>query len=77
MSTGMWGIGFSMVQSRMRKVLKLLVASPMRRRDYLAGADARAADVPRARSGGPGDVRRARPGHADARIDRRHWPSSA
>ncbi|HEY6361013.1 MAG TPA: ABC transporter permease [Vicinamibacterales bacterium] len=35
MSTSMWGIGFSVAQSRMRKVLKLLVATPMRRRDYL------------------------------------------
>jgi ABC-type multidrug transport system permease subunit len=31
----MWGIAFSIVQSRLRKVLKLLVASPMRRREYL------------------------------------------
>jgi ABC-type multidrug transport system permease subunit len=31
----MWGIGFSVAQSRMRKVLKLLVATPMRRRHYL------------------------------------------
>ena len=35
MSTGMWGIAFSIVQTRMRKLLKQLVASPMRRRDYL------------------------------------------
>jgi ABC-type multidrug transport system permease subunit len=35
MGTGMWGIGFSIVQSRIRKVLKRLVASPMRRREYL------------------------------------------
>jgi ABC-2 type transport system permease protein len=35
MSTGMWGIGFSIVQARLRKLLKRLVASPMRRRDYL------------------------------------------
>jgi ABC-2 type transport system permease protein len=35
MSTSMWGIGFSVAQSRMRKVLKLLVATPMRRGDYL------------------------------------------
>jgi ABC-2 type transport system permease protein len=35
MSTSMWGIGFSVAQSRMRKVLKLLVATPMLRRDYL------------------------------------------
>ena len=35
MGTGMWGIGFSIVQARMRKVLKRLAASPMRRREYL------------------------------------------
>lgn len=35
MSTGMWGIGFSIVQARMRKLLKRLVASPMRKREYL------------------------------------------
>ena len=35
MGTSMWGIGFSIVQSRMRKLLKRLVASPMRKREYL------------------------------------------
>lgn len=35
MSTGLWGIGFSIVQARTRKLLKRLVASPMRRSDYL------------------------------------------
>jgi ABC-2 type transport system permease protein len=35
MSTGLWGLGFSIVQARTRKLLKRLVASPMRRRDYL------------------------------------------
>lgn len=35
MSTGMWGVGFSIVQARLRKVLKLLMASPMRKREYL------------------------------------------
>jgi ABC-type multidrug transport system permease subunit len=35
MSTGMWGIGFSIVQARLRKILKRLVASPMRKRDFL------------------------------------------
>ena len=37
MSTGMWGIGFSIVQARLRKLLKRLAASPMRRSDYLLG----------------------------------------
>jgi ABC-type multidrug transport system permease subunit len=35
MSTGMWGIGFSIVQARLRRLLKRLVASPMRKREYL------------------------------------------
>lgn len=35
MSTGMWGIGYSIVQARLRKLLKRLVASPMRKREYL------------------------------------------
>ena len=35
MSTGMWGIGFAIVQARLRKLLKRLAASPMRRADYL------------------------------------------
>jgi ABC-type polysaccharide/polyol phosphate export permease len=35
MSTGLWGLGFSIVQARTRKLLKRMVASPMRRRDYL------------------------------------------
>jgi ABC-type multidrug transport system permease subunit len=35
MSTGMWGIGFTIVQARLRKLLKRLAASPMRRSHYL------------------------------------------
>jgi ABC-type polysaccharide/polyol phosphate export permease len=35
MSTSLWGIGFSVVTTRTRKLLKRLVATPMRRRDYL------------------------------------------
>ena len=35
MSTGLWGIGFPIVQARTRKLLKRLIATPMRRRDYL------------------------------------------
>jgi len=35
MGTGMWGLGFSIVQARMQHLLKRLHASPMRRRDYL------------------------------------------
>lgn len=35
MSNGMWSVGFSIVQARMRKLLKRMVASPMRKREYL------------------------------------------
>jgi ABC-type polysaccharide/polyol phosphate export permease len=37
MSTSLWGVGFSIVQARTRKLLKRLIATPMRRRDYLIG----------------------------------------
>ena len=35
MSTSMWSIGFSVVNSRLRKLLKRFVATPMRKRYYL------------------------------------------
>lgn len=35
MGDGMWGIGFSMVDARRRKLLKRLIASPMSRAEYL------------------------------------------
>jgi ABC-type multidrug transport system permease subunit len=35
MGTGLWGIGFAVVQARTRKLLKRLMATPMRRSDYL------------------------------------------
>jgi ABC-2 type transport system permease protein len=35
MGTGMWGIGFTVVNARMKKLLKRLVATPMRKSDYL------------------------------------------
>jgi ABC-type polysaccharide/polyol phosphate export permease len=36
MGSSMWGIGFSLVMSRSRRMLKRLAASPMRRSHYLA-----------------------------------------
>ncbi|HEX5661691.1 MAG TPA: ABC transporter permease [Polyangiales bacterium] len=36
MSSSVWGIAFSIVESRRRKLLKQLSATPMRKRDYLA-----------------------------------------
>jgi ABC-2 type transport system permease protein len=35
MSAGMWGIGYVIVETRTRKLLKRLIATPMRRRDFL------------------------------------------
>jgi ABC transporter DrrB family efflux protein len=35
MGSGMWGIGFNIVQARRRKLLKRLLATPMRRSHYL------------------------------------------
>jgi ABC-type multidrug transport system permease subunit len=35
MSNSMWGIGFGIVQARMRKLLKRMIASPMRKSEYL------------------------------------------
>jgi len=35
MGSGMWGMGFAIVQARSRKLLKRLAATPMRRSDYL------------------------------------------
>jgi ABC-type multidrug transport system permease subunit len=35
MSTGMWGMGFGLVQMRQKKQLKRMAATPMRKRDFL------------------------------------------
>ena len=35
MNSGMWGIGFALVDLRQRKLLKRFIASPMRRSDFL------------------------------------------
>ena len=35
MSTGLWGVGFSIVQARTKKLLKRLVATPMSKAHYL------------------------------------------
>jgi ABC-2 type transport system permease protein len=36
MSTGMWGMGFGLVQMRQKKQLKRMSATPMRRSDFMA-----------------------------------------
>jgi ABC-2 type transport system permease protein len=35
MNSGMWGVGFSLVDMRQRKLMKRFVATPMRRTDFL------------------------------------------
>jgi ABC-type polysaccharide/polyol phosphate export permease len=35
MSNAVWGLGFSIVDARRRKLMKRIIATPMRRRDYL------------------------------------------
>jgi ABC-type multidrug transport system permease subunit len=35
MGTGMWGMGFTIVNARMKKLLKRLIATPMRKSDYI------------------------------------------
>jgi ABC-2 type transport system permease protein len=35
MGSGLWGVGFSVVQARSKRLLKRLIATPMRRSDYL------------------------------------------
>src|SRR6266700_1622199 len=35
MGSGLWGVGFAVVQARSKKILKRLMATPMRRSDYL------------------------------------------
>lgn len=37
MGGGLWGVGFVVVDMRIRKLLKRLIATPMRRRDFLLG----------------------------------------
>lgn len=35
MGTGLWGVGFAIVQARQKKLLKRLIATPMSKADYL------------------------------------------
>lgn len=37
MGTGLWGIGFGIVKTRQQKLLKRMLAAPMRKADYLLG----------------------------------------
>ena len=35
MGSGLWGVGFSVVNARSKKLLKRFIATPMRKSDYL------------------------------------------
>jgi ABC-2 type transport system permease protein len=37
MTSGLWGVGYTIVETRSRRLLKRLVATPMRRSDFLLG----------------------------------------
>src|SRR3989442_2810677 len=37
LGSGIWGVGFSVVQARQKKLLKRFMATPMRKSDYLLG----------------------------------------
>jgi ABC-type multidrug transport system permease subunit len=37
MGGGLWGVGFAIVDMRIRKLLKRFMATPMRKRDFLLG----------------------------------------
>ena len=57
MGGGLWGVGFVTVDMRIRKLLKRFLATPMRKSDFLAGADAQPAAVHGAGSADPVGVR--------------------
>ena len=57
MGSGLWGVGFSVVTARSKKLLKRFMATPMRKSDYLLAFILLAAHVPGARDRGAGRVR--------------------
>ena len=67
MSNALWGLGFSIVDSRRRKLMKRLVATPMSRSVLPAVVPAVAHDDPRRRGRRAGRLRRARLRRAGAR----------
>ena len=67
MSNGMWGIGFSIVQARMRKLLKRHGRQPDAQERVPAGAAAGPADLSGAGSGRAAGLRRAGVRHAGQR----------
>ena len=69
MNSGMWGIGFALVDMRQRKLLKRFVGTPMRRARFSAGADVEPAGADDHRNRIAADARRHRVSHESAGID--------
>ena len=67
MGSGIWGLGFSIVDPRRRKLLKRLVATPMSRAEYLASYVVSRLVVAGDRGRRARRLRRARVRRADAR----------
>ena len=70
MSTGLWGVGFAIVNARTRKLLKRLVATPMSTRALPRVARPQPPGVSRARVHGARGLRLARVRRRRARVDR-------
>ena len=66
MNSGMWGIGFALVEMRQRKLLKRFVATPMRRSDFLLALTSSRLVLMVVELGPAAGVRRARLSHAHA-----------
>ena len=76
MGTGMWAIGFSLVQQRAGKMLKLFIAAPMRRWQLLA-AQVLARLIFLGLEAASARLRRRGARRADARLAGRRSPWSA
>ena len=68
MTNGLWAVAFPIVNARLRKLLKRLMASPMQRWEYLLAQMLGAPDLPRARSHAAAGVRQPCARHADRRV---------
>ena len=71
MSNAVWGLGFSIVDARRRKLMKRIIATPMRRMDYLLSFQIWRMFLLVFEVGVPVGVRHARIRRAGAWIDRR------
>ena len=70
MSAGMWGVGYALVDMRIKKLLKRLLATPMRAADFLAALMATRVAVHGRRGGRPPRLRLAGAGRARPRLGR-------